>query len=73
MVDFRLLNGAKKVTLIETFDSRALILSPGERLEFPSLAKCKEHISENGLEIDISHIFGSSIQREVDNYGNKAL
>jgi hypothetical protein len=67
MTDFHfpLLNGNKKVTVIETFDSRALILSPGERLEFPSLDKCKDHIIQTGFEISISHIFGSSIQREI--------
>lgn len=67
MTDFRfpLLNGNKKVTVVETFDNRALVLSPGERLEFPSLEACKKHISESELEINISYIFGSNIERQI--------
>ncbi len=70
MVDFRLLNGAPKTTVIETFDSRAIIVRSGERHEFGSLEECKKHIEERGLEVNISHIFGSSIARKVRNYGN---
>jgi hypothetical protein len=65
MVDFRLLNGAPKITVIETFDSRAVIVRPGERLEFGSFAECKKHVEKRGLEVNVSHIFGSSIKREI--------
>lgn len=65
MADFRLLNGAPKTTVIETFDSRAVIVRSGERLEFVSLEECKKYIERYGLEINISHVFGSSIKREI--------
>ncbi len=67
MTDFRLLNGSKKVTVVETFDSRAVIISPDGRQEFESLEKCKEYVSEAGFEVNVSHIFGSSIKRETQN------
>lgn len=73
MTDFRLLNGAPKTTVIETFDSRALIVSPGERLEFGSLEECKKHAEKHGLEVNISFIFGSSIKRQIDNHGKTSL
>jgi hypothetical protein len=65
LTDFRLLNGAPKITVIETFDSRAVIVRPGERLEFVSLEECKKHVEKHELEINISHIFGNSIGREI--------
>ena len=67
MVELRLLNGSKKITVIETFDSHAVIISPEGRQEFKSLEKCKEYISEAGFEVNISHLFGSSIKREIQN------
>jgi len=69
MTDFRLLNGSKKVTVVETFDSRAIMVSPGGRREFESLEKCKEYVSEAGFEVSISHLFGSSIARKGHNHG----
>jgi hypothetical protein len=65
MVGFRLLNGVPKITVIETFDSRAVIVRPGECLEFGSLEKCKKYVEKHGLEINISHLFGNSIKREI--------
>ncbi len=65
MTDFRILNGSPKVTVIETFDSRAVIVRPRERLEFGSLEECKKHVEKQGMEINISHIFGNSIKREI--------
>ncbi len=59
MTDYR------KVTIIETFDSRALIVSPEGRKEFISLEQCKGYVAEAGFEANISHLFGSSIQREI--------
>lgn len=67
MTDFRLLNGSKKVTLIETFGGHAVMVSPDGRQEFESLEKCKEYVSEAGFEVNISHLFGSSIKRETQN------
>ncbi len=65
MTDFRLLNGAPKITVIETFDSKAVGVRPGERLEFETLEELKKHIEKYGLEVNISHVFGSSIQRQI--------
>lgn len=65
MTDFRLLNGGKKFTVIETFDSKAILVRPGQRIEFESLEQLKKNISDNGLEINIEFIFGSSIQRQI--------
>ena len=57
MAELKVLNGGEKVTLIETFDSRALILAPGKRLEFGSLEEAKRHMAENGMEASISAAF----------------
>jgi len=65
MVDFRILNGSQTCTVVECFDNRALVFCGGKRMEFPSLEACKKHISENGLEMNICHLFGSSIKRQV--------
>jgi hypothetical protein len=65
MVDFRLLNGNPKITVIETFDSRGVSVRPGERLEFGSFEECKKHVEKHGLEVNVSHIFGNSIGREI--------
>ncbi len=65
MTDFRLLNGNKKVTLIEMFNGHAIMISPDDRVEFESLDECKKHVSGAGFEVNISHLFGSSIRREI--------
>jgi len=72
MTDFRMLNGTKKYTVIETMVNRALLVCPGETIGFQSLEECKKYISENGLEINIEHIAGSSIKREIQNAGGGA-
>lgn len=69
MVDFRLLNGSKKVTVIETFDGQAIVVSPEGRTEFKSLDEAKEFTHGQGIEINISMIHGSSLKREVLNHG----
>jgi hypothetical protein len=69
MNDFRLMNGTKKVTVIERFNGSTLLLCGIDRVEFLTLADCKKHISENGLEVGMSFIFGSSVKRELQNGG----
>ena len=65
MADLKVLNGGQKITLIETFDNRALILSPGQRLEFDNLNMAKLHMEEEGMEANISWAFGSSMGRRI--------
>ena len=65
MVDLRLLSGAPKCTIIETFNGKVMMLHGGEKKEFGSLDDCKKHVSESGFETNVSHIFGTSIGREI--------
>lgn len=65
MVDFRLLNGGPKCTIIEAFDGQTTLLCGGKRKLFPSLEECKKHITKKGLEVNIEFLFGSSIKREI--------
>lgn len=65
MIDFRILNGRKKCTIVETFDGRGIVYFGKKRVVYPSLRKAKEAVYGMGLEVNIHHIFGSSIQREM--------
>ncbi len=60
---FEILNGGNKVTLIESFDGRASVISKGFKLEFPDLWEAKRHIAEQGWEINIFHLAGSPARR----------
>ena len=62
MVDFLLLNGNKKCTLIERFDGSAVVLA-GVKTEFSDLEQAKHYIKDKDLEINISYLFGSSVKR----------
>ena len=63
--DFRLLNGGKKATVLERFDGSVLLLCGGSRREFGSLAECKKQIEAEGIEVNVYHLFGSSLKREL--------
>jgi len=63
MVDFLLLNGGQKATLIERFDGSAVVLAPSTKHEFSDLEQAKHYIKDKELEINISYLFGSSVKR----------
>lgn len=65
MVDFRLLNGAPKVTLLERVDNSAALVAPGLKEEFTNMKDAMEFASHKGMEINISHVFGTSMGREI--------
>ena len=70
MVDFRILNGSRKCTLIERFNSAAVVLLADEKNEFDDLDKAKNFIRENGLEVNVAHIFGLPISARRTDHGN---
>lgn len=59
MVNFLLLNGGQKATLIERFDGSAAVIAPSKRYEFDDLEQAKHFIKEKELEINVSYLFGS--------------
>ena len=65
MADFRILNGGPKATLIETFDGKGLLIASGWSAGFKSLEEAKAFVNQAGIEVNVSHIFGSSIAREI--------
>lgn len=65
MVERLLLNGDQKVTLIERFDNRALILASGQRWEFDTLNEAKGFVAVSNMEVSVAHLFGSSVKREL--------
>jgi hypothetical protein len=60
MVDFRLLNGKPRATLIQRFDGSALLLGPkGEKIEFDfgtALNEAQARAGEFGWEIAVEHL-----------------
>lgn len=58
MVDFRLLNGGVRATVIERFDGRALVLCGGRRFEFDSLWDCKKYLAEADFEVNVEMLHG---------------
>jgi len=60
MVDFRLLNGKPRATLIQRFDGSALLLGPkGEKIEFDvgkTLMQAQAKAEEYGWEIAVEHL-----------------
>ncbi len=64
MVDFRLLNGGKKVTIIEGFDKHCvLVFQDAKKKRFESLQECKKFIEEKDLEVNISFLFGAPAEK----------
>jgi len=60
MVDFRLLNGKPKATLIQRFDGTTLVLGPeGKRIEFEgrvTLHQIQARVSKLGWVIGVEHL-----------------
>ena len=60
MVDFRLLDGKPRATLIQRFDGSALLLGPrGEKIEFDpgtTLREAQAKAGEHGWEIAVEHL-----------------
>jgi len=60
MVDFRLLDGKPRATLIQRFDGSALLLGPkGEKIEFDpgtTLKEVQAKAGEYGWEIAVEHL-----------------
>lgn len=60
MVDFRLLDGKPRATLIQRFDGSPLLLGPkGERIEFDpetTLGEAQAKAREHGWEIAVEHL-----------------
>ena len=60
MVDFRLLNGKPRATIIQRFDGSTLLLGPrGEKFEFgigTTLQEAQTKAGEFGWEIAVEHL-----------------
>ncbi len=60
MVDFRLLNGKPRATLIQRFDGSALLLGPkGKRIEFGggvTLHQIQDRVAKLGWVIGVEHL-----------------
>ncbi len=60
MVDFRLLNGKPRATLIQRFDGSTLLVGPrGEKIEFDigtELPEAQAKAGEFGWEIAVEHL-----------------
>ena len=60
MVDFRLLNGKPRATLIQRFDGSPLLLGPkGEKIEFDpgtTLKEAQAKAGKYGWEISVEHL-----------------
>jgi len=57
-MDFRLLNGKKKVTAIERFDHSALLIWPDRKTKktFPNIKDLKKFTDQKGWEINVEHL-----------------
>lgn len=62
MTDFRLANGRPKVTAIQRFDHKVILLGPerGRRRAFESLEEMKEFIRRRRWEVHIEHLHPGS-------------
>jgi hypothetical protein len=60
MVDFRLLNGKPRATLIQRFDGSALVLGPkGKKIEFEvgmTLHQIQDQVAEFGWVVGVEHL-----------------
>ncbi len=60
MVDFRLLNGKPRATLIQRFDGTVLVLGPkGKKIEFPggaTLHEIQTKVAKLGWVIGVEHL-----------------
>lgn len=69
MVDFRLLNGGPRFTVIERFDGSALLVGPGTaRREFKSLAELKAVVHIEQLEISCEHLHASAARPKEESH-----
>jgi hypothetical protein len=60
-MDFRLLNGKPKVTIIERFDQTVKLIYPNNvsHKEFSDMHSCIIHIDEQGWAINVEHLHGN--------------
>lgn len=65
MTDMALLNGHKRVTIIESFTGKVVLIRPGFRQEFDDLPEAQGFIRRAGWEINIEIIKGSPILRRM--------
>ena len=60
MVDFRLLNGKPRATLIQRFDGSVLLLGPkGKKIEFEvgvTLHQIQDKVAEFGWVVGVEHL-----------------
>ncbi len=58
MTDFRLSHGRPRVTAIQRFDRRVILLGPerGKRRTFESMGEMKEFIRRRRWEVNIKHL-----------------
>ncbi|OGM09320.1 hypothetical protein A2Z67_05255 [Candidatus Woesebacteria bacterium RBG_13_36_22] len=59
------LSGKEKCTLIETMTGESVVVKPGFKQEFESLADALRFISGKGWEVNINFIKGSPVMREI--------
>ncbi len=66
MMDFRLSNGKPRVTAIQRFDHKVILLGPecSKKRTFESLEEMKEFIKRRRWEVNIKHLHPGSGARE---------
>lgn len=59
-MDFRLLNGAPKVTLIESFSGEVLLIPPtrDSKIEFSTIHEARDYVVSKNWEIHVVHLHG---------------
>lgn len=66
-MDFRLLNGRPKATMIERFGGNVLLISPApkhSKLEFSCIHSCLQYVEKQGWEVGVEHI-RKTVRRET--------
>jgi hypothetical protein len=59
MIDERILNGAPRCTLIESFKGSVIVIAPDcQRTEYPTVEAANQVIKDNGWVISVDHIHG---------------
>jgi len=68
-MDFRLLNGKPKVTMIERFDQTVKLIYPDNTSckEFPNIHSCIIYIDEKNWAVNVEHLHGDRKEIEKSN------
>jgi len=68
-MDFRLLNGKPRVTMIERFNQTVKLIYPDNvsNKEFPNIHSCMVYIDGQGWAVNVEHLHGNRKEIERSN------